>query len=190
MRSARQTTGEKHEENKNRRAFRPTASIYRPERNYSASKLCPGIMSSSLGSVNPKRKVFPVKPSGGISATNRSRIRLICSSVKGFSPGNASVSGFQFLFPSDAPFLRLPRASEFGEFLARSDECVFLRIRRLRLRCLPSGFEGMQFVETMLVGLPAGYKVVFQTDHGMRQPNGIVGETFFFKDAVGLLELR
>ena len=48
----------------------------------------------------------------------------------------------------------------------------------------------MQFAGIMLVGLSAGYKVPLQSDHGMRQPNRIVGETFFLKDAVGLLELR
>ena len=43
-----------------------------------------------------------------------------------------------------------------------------------------------------LIGITlADYFVVFQADHGMCQPNGVVaGAFFFFKDAVGLLELR
>ena len=48
----------------------------------------------------------------------------------------------------------------------------------------------MQFVGIMLASLPFGYKVVFQADHGMRQPNGVVSDSFFFKDAVGLFKLR
>ena len=48
---------------------------------------------------------------------------------------------------------------------------------------------GMQFIGIMLANLPVGYKVSFQGNHGMRQPNGIVGESFLFKDAVGLIEL-
>lgn len=46
----------------------------------------------------------------------------------------------------------------------------------------------MQFVETMLAGLFSVYKVVFQGNHGVRNPNGVVASALFFKDAVGLLE--
>ena len=69
-------------------------------------------------------------------------------------PGNASVMRFYLFSPSDSPFVRFL----IGVFSLRAN-CYSILLLRWDLG---SDLEGMQFVETMLVGLPSGYKVAFQ----------------------------